>query len=233
VLKEVRFSLYEFFGYVLPGMVFLLAWAVLLWALLLPKEVVPLRQLDVQVVVASLLLAYLLGHAAQAISNLIFRTAGVSEFSCITDGALNALPKSALDTAAVKAARMTGIRREDMKPELLYSICDEALAQQGKIGDREVYQYREGFYRGVAVAAAVFTVSLLARALGPQAVLTVGGQEVPLSRCVLFSLAACTGLCVWLSFQRYKRFVGYRVKRAVLAFLVLEGAGMKEEREGE
>lgn len=95
--------------------------------------------------------------------------------------------------------------------------------------DRELYQYREGFYRGIWVALVLFAVSLLAKlATGPQAV-RIGGYQWTGGTIEWLALCAFLLLVAGLFIRRHVRFLDYRLAAAIVGFLVLDD--MKTEVE--
>jgi|SRR5437667_4698302 len=117
---------------------------------------------------------------------------------------------------------MLGIDLKDISPEWLFRICDETLVQRGICTDREIYQYREGFYRGTMVSFLVLAVTLMVRAVIPGTSLMIATfvQVISAPALVFFIILSLAG--AWLAFQRYRRFSIYRVTHAIFGFLVLQ-----------
>src|SRR5260370_17952176 len=85
---------------------------------------------------------------------------------------------------------------ESIKPRELFALCDQALLHHDSPGEREIFVYREGFYRGSSVALAILAVALAIRMVHAPAVLAVLGVTVVVYRgtlalaCGLASLVA-------------------------------------------
>jgi uncharacterized integral membrane protein len=118
---------------------------------------------------------------------------------------------------------ITGIPSDQLKPYQLYQLCDEFVAHHGKTGEREVYIYREGFHHESIVAFVVLALTLVVRAVRPNAALNLGETTYPLSVWMLVFLIVTAVIGSWLTFKRYFRFGDYRVTQAVLRFLAIRG----------
>jgi hypothetical protein len=221
------FTLYEVFGYVLPGGVALLGFVILGWALFVPK--VPLGVADFQpglvtwtaIVVSS----YLLGHAFQALGNLLL---GRIEKSAVRMTGARWLH----DCARRTAAELLQVSVEDVEPRWMYRVLDEYALQEGNPGDRDIFVYREGFYRGAAIALFFLALTLLIRLAAPGTSIRFSKWLFPVSSWQLGATALVLGLLGWLFLRRYKRFVDYRVTRAVLAALVIRNSPKRESKKG-
>lgn len=103
----------------------------------------------------------------------------------------------------------------------LYYICDYYLQQHGRIETRDIFVYREGFYRGLAMSCLILSISLTIRAICYSEPLPLICYRVALSRifcCVLSSLALLSAL---LFYRRYDRFAKYRVENTLYSFLAI------------
>lgn len=227
-MGSFAFTLYEVFGYLIPGGVALLGFALLYWSLFASR--VPLAIATLQPGVGSstviVVLAYVIGHAVQAVGNKIFRH--VEATALTMPGAANIR-----DRARETAGELIGIVPEQLEPRWVYRILDEYAIQKGQPGDRDMFIYREGFYRGTSTALFFLSATLLVRLVSPGAAIQFPKWVFPVSFLPLV-LTAC--IVAWLGlllFHRYKRFADYRVTRAVLSAMVIRQAAQTEkETEG-
>ena len=67
---NIRFPLYDFFGYLLPGIVAVLATLLVVWSLYFPAVPLSFLSLPKHVWFLLVVLAYFAGHLVQAIGNL-------------------------------------------------------------------------------------------------------------------------------------------------------------------
>ncbi len=232
MLNDFQATLYDTFGYLLPGIVFLTALAILFWAIYLPTYSLGYVDLSFQMIAALLLLAYFFGHLNQALGNLLTKVFRSPEEVVLSKGQSGSMPYHLVHGAKTRASALVGIDLSEIKPEWLFRICDEMLVQRGVCTDREIYQYREGFYRGLIVSFFALTVSLIVRTVIPGASLKLAGsvQAMTTPELLFFILLSASG--VWLSFRRYRRFSRYRVSHAIIGFLVLpEPERMKDHIE--
>jgi hypothetical protein len=176
MFSNFAFTLYEIFGYLLPGMVVGLAFVVLFWVAFAPT--VPLGLANYQPSLATWTAfasgCYLLGHAVQAVANIFLK--GAEEAVLIVDGTA---PLWLWQRATQVAANLVGIDERDLEPQWVFRILDEYGVQTGKLGDRDMLVYREGFYRGIAIALFFLSVALVIRAVVP-------GSSVQLTKGVLY-----------------------------------------------
>src|SRR6266436_4924062 len=140
-MNNFSFTLYEVFGYVFPGGVAFLAFVILYWAFFVPA--VPLGIATFQpglvtwtsVIVAS----YALGHAAQAVGNMIFRGAEKSAL----DSQSGTLPLWLRERARQLTGEIFKVDADRVEPGWIFRTLDEYALQAGKDGDRDMFVYRE------------------------------------------------------------------------------------------
>jgi hypothetical protein len=244
MLREVKFTLYEVLGYLLPGAVLLAALVLLTGAIYFPDEPLSWSASGAATWVGVLTLAYLAGHLAQGLSNGFLRLlewpwnrlrswAGEqswlgrqrwfssNEQVYLAEGSSGRLPAQFLSAARTKAAKLSGVEEQALTEEWLFRICDEALVQRGNLGDREVFVYREGFYRGLCFALVGFAAGLLARMVsGGTAIATASGVWKLGSDVLAFWLVFCL-VFVYCSYQGFRHFGRYRISHVILAVLVM------------
>lgn len=224
MLRNIKVTLYDIFGYLLPGAVFLAGMAILFWAIYIPRTTLLPVRLTIEIWVLVLLLAYFSGHIVQALGNLLMNPFPSTESLVLSKNRAGSLPDALVQSAKSKASVMLGVDLKDISPEWLFRICDETVVQCGAIGDREVYQYREGFYRGLTVSFLVLFLSLTVRTAVPGTSLKLLDNLQAISGSILlfFILISLAGSL--LAFLRYRRFAKYRVEQAIIGFLALQGS---------
>lgn len=221
MFKELQITLYDIFGYLLPGAIILLAFAIFFWTLFWPA--VPLViHWNVPVAVAACLgfIAYLAGHLGQGIGNVLEKLPLVQR-TLEADLPLS-LELSELVRDAV-ACRF-GVKATSLRPKELSLVCDQALVQAGSSGDREIFVYREGFYRGNCVALAFLGLTLLMRLIFSPSLVVLGQKTVAISRSELALAVVIAAIGSWLSFNRYLRFACHKNAACLARFLALATA---------
>ena len=181
-MKELQFTLYEVFGYLLPGAVFVGGAGALFWAAYLPQASIDLDIKSAEVWGIFLALAYVAGHVAQGMGNAVVRRFESAEDHCIRA----VVPPEIVRACKAKAKELTGEDLADVSPRWLCRLCDDAVVRSGKLGEREVYVYREGFYRGTFVGMACLILGLVA--LGVR--LLSSGPDAEGQRTALLALPA-------------------------------------------
>lgn len=215
---SVRLPLYDIFGYLLPGIVAMLAAILLIWSIYLPAAPLTFLTVPKQVWLVLTVLAYFAGHVVQALGNAIsdlFVRPEEHVFGEHADGNCKELVKE-VHTVVHKNLGVNKI-----EPVWIYRVCDAAIIHSGTTTEREIYVYREGFYRGASVAFGLLTIGLLVRSLiGRTSLLwDKAAVSVPVSLLwILFVASACA--CA-LMLYRFHRFANYRVKHALVSYLLI------------
>jgi len=235
MFKQIQVTLYDLFGYLMPGTIFLVATAILLWTVVFPIESVTVVGANGAWCIFGLssvgiirlgwwlivLLAYFSGHMAQAIGNVLVGCIKSIDSLKLSLWQIDEIPEPIMTLARLNAVSMFGSAVKNIDSLWLYRLCDASIAQCGSIEDRELYQHREGFYRGLTVAFLMLGLSVSLRAIVPGASFQTEQNTflVPFVALVFLILISLVG--VLLSFLRYRRFYSYRVTSAILGFITL------------
>ena len=216
MLSNFAFTLYEIFGYLIPGSLSFGGFVTLYWALFNSHGPMRVASFDPDVGAWAVGLAacYILGHASQAVGNKVLR--GVEKKALEMESSPNIR-----QLAWEAAASLLGLDIKDIKAKWVYRVLDEYAIQNGVAGDRDMFIYREGFYRGTCIALFFVTACLAVRAFipGTSIVFACWTLDVTWYESTV-TLLVSAGVAL-LFLQRYRRFVEYRVTRAALAALVL------------
>jgi hypothetical protein len=230
MLQGFALTLYEIFGYMLPGSVCFAALSVCFWTFLSPTS--SLSFLEVQTIewIIIAIISYVFGHILQGLCNFFMKITRSAEDEILMPGYARSLPNDFVCTLRKIVGESLSVKAETIAPRLLYEVCDEAMTQSGKDKDRDVYIYREGFYRGLCLAFVFLAVSCFIRTLvpGTSIILAKSLHTVPISAQIV-----CIALCVggsFISYFRFKRFAYLRVKKALIGFLLLNRGN--EEKKG-
>lgn len=227
---NLKITLYDIFGYVLPGIVFLVGIAILFWSVFYPQtHLVPVKG-TTATWVSFVVLSYFSGHMLQALGNLLMKRFQSAENLLLTKNQADSLPEALVQSAKEKASSILGVDVKDISPEWLFRICDEMIVQGGITEDRELYQYREGFYRGLTIAFLVLSLSLTIRAIVYGTFIELSDSLLYISKPMLFFFIIVFFIGTWLSFFRYRRFAKYRVSHAIIGFLALQGIKSLKEK---
>jgi hypothetical protein len=166
--------------------------------------------------VCGAIVAYLLGHGAQAIGNLLeLGGADPEEELDASD------QKNAALLAAVRAgiARHVGVKPEELSTDWLFRILDQRLAVTGCADDRDLFVYREGFYRGTAIGAILLGVAAFIRAAVPGPMLAISGVTIEVPRIAIASIGVIAVVYGYLSVLRWRRFGRYRTEIPIATYL--------------
>ena len=197
----------------------LFAISLFFWTIFWPASTLVIPSKLPAIALGSLLFAaYLVGHLGQAIGNLLEKLPMIrkrlDEALPLSKG-VEELLRSAIGARFGKAV-------ESIKPRELFALCDQALLHHDSPGEREIFVYREGFYRGSSVALAILAVALAIRMVHAPAVLAVLGVTVEVYRGPLALACGLAALGAWLAFWRYVRFGDHLFRTCFLRYLSLD-----------
>ena len=109
----------------------------------------------------------------------------------------------------------------NINPKWTYRVCDAAVVQLGTTAERDVFVYREGFYRGTGVAFGFLTIALSIRAIAGSTYVTWNEAVIAVPRTLQFGLAIAAAIACILMIRRFDRFAQHRVKCALIGFLLI------------
>ena len=216
MFKDIQVTLYDFFGYLLPGALILCSIVILFWAVFWPSFPlsIPAKLPPLEVGVL-LFVAYLAGHLGQGLANLmdkLFKTRVKFEKEIPLSAELSETVKSAIGSRF-------GENIKSLSSQELFRLCDQTLLHCDSLGEREIFTYREGFYRGNWIALAALTFSVIVRLIHTPIHVDIFGTAAELWRPHLLTFAMLTGLGSYLAFCRYLRFAAHGYRTCFLRFL--------------
>lgn len=219
MLKDLKVTLYEIFGYVLPGSLFFLAVFTIFWSIFLPHVSVPVCLTSPEAVTAILLASYFSGHVVQALGNVLAKVTRVTDSSiaeviAVEIGCL-------YDVVRRDVVQKLNVNDSDLKLADIVRITDETNVQVGISGDREVYQYREGFYRGLSVACIMLTIAVVVRMMAGPPGVEYHDVSYKLTMNMLISCIFVTASGAVLFYYRFIRFAKYRVRHGFMSYLII------------
>lgn len=221
MLKDIQVTLYDIFGYLVPGVVFVIGIVVIFWAIFLPSVPAALPQALTDNWLILLIFGYVGGHMTQALANTLTRLTSTSKRPLFSARTPNHLPPALVAAATGKVSAILDIEETEISTDLLYQVYDEMTAQFGVTSDRDIYIYREGFYRGLTISSLVLAIGLTLRAFIPGTILDLSGTLQAVSRAELSFAVVAMVIVAWLSYERFKRFGLYRVTQAVIGSLLI------------
>ena len=214
-----KFSLYEIFGYLLPGAVagcaVGLGDSLLFHGGALPPSNWLTSKSGVAVEVA---FAYLCGHAVQVLANTLLPNSNSQVLKRDKYGSTRRL--------LVEVRKRKGWCDPSDSDQDILMKCDSYLVAKGPGSEREIYVYREGYYRGTSIALAAlaclgsFIVGL------PQnryILLQWHSSRSEVAICSVILLALAVGM-----YLRSLRFANYRISLS-LAFALLTNSKDKSD----
>lgn len=221
-MKDFEITLYDIFGYFIPGCVGLIAVYLIAWRIVLPanQDWSTLSTLGWAIVAG---VAYVMGHALQALSDVLYGVRWskpekrILEKKCIDP--LKDKMKSALHKA--EWANNLSIKEDNSQNILLYEIVDQYIRQHGKTKSRDMYRYREGFYKGLSVGFILLAVGAVVHMTGGQTTINALGISMTLTTQRMAFISALSVIIAILTWCRYRKFVEYRVKNCLYSFLTI------------
>lgn len=217
-MKSFQFTLYEIFGYCIPGIAAFVGLYLVFWRVFLAPHQ-DWRGLSTGGWWALLVIAYILGHFVQSLANTKFDESKRKEKVRLFAGFSVAVRSQMKHVAGAAAGKDSGT---DLDAETVFEVAKSRLLQHGKAETREIYIYREGFYRGMALALLVLAVGFLVRFVPDGAKFHAAGVGINASGPVFFANAIVAVLMSHFFYERYKRFLGYRIKFIYYSLLTVE-----------
>ena len=223
MLKDIEVTLYDIFGYLLPGCVTLVALLIIVWTICYPGKAVPMRQPNTLICTVFLVLAYFAGHIVHAIADQLVKWFKQNHWQildrtdCLPDGV-----KDATKQKIVNDLKLPPTDPKELDSEWLFSITDTIIGQCGNTADREIFVTRVGFYRGSLVALVVLWIALLFRVFVPISYVATTNRVIAIPGLV-FSLAAMALIIgIMFLYHRYRKFIKYRVRNVIVSFLAMK-----------
>jgi len=214
MIGQFRATLYDLFGYLIPGIVTAVG------LLLVGVAISGTGHGDLAWVaesapaVLALVLCYALGHLSQAAGNLVLPTEHALVYLEPGEYAADVLRR-----AKQLLGERIGIDAAALEAERCMALMGECRTLVAPDEEHEMYVYREGFYRGMAMASAVLVVAFVVTAMRGSARVALPGAAICVgTRGALLVGAACL-VAAGLFVARLWRFQCYRVHEEVDAFL--------------
>jgi hypothetical protein len=225
MLGDLRISLYELFGHLVPGTVMLAAAVIAVWALFYPNDALAINQLITAPWYVALILVYLAGILTQTVATQVEHWLDNRSLFNLSERTLDPELRSLVEKARDQLRTDAEIDFHKAHLDWLFRVCDEALAQSERAPDRETYRYREGLCRGLAMSFLVLAAAVAARAAIVGAALQMmNGTIYPVSRGLLLAITAVALLTSALCFIRFLDIRSKRFARAIVGFVMLRNA---------
>ena len=227
VIKDIQVTLYEIFGYLFPGAIVLFALAIGFAGIFWPNECLALdANLSNFEIVLLLFSSYLIGHITQGLANYLEILPAVrkslKEHSLLSPDLLSLLKTS--------LSKRYGLANANIPIREIYDLCDQTLLHHSSLGEREIFIYREGFYRGCTVALAVLAIALFPWDIRSSGCVSFHADIIRFSRCQMLPFTFMIIAGAYFTFERYKRFQKLKIKTCLLRFLSLTSELQTKEK---
>lgn len=220
-MNFAQITIYDIVGYFMPG-VFGLFGLYLMSSPWLVSLETHWKQMTLPKWLLAGLCAYVFGHCIQGVANWLEARRGWPKRKrnrkSTTETVLD--PSSPQSTAAIAWVR-EHLGMPNISPSMLYEIMDAYVIQKGKTETRDIYVYREGFYRGLYVAFGLIAAGSVTRLLSATT-FTIFGARVVLNPQLLWLALAMSLIAAVLCYYRFRRFETYRIKYALMSFVALK-----------
>lgn len=231
-MKTAEITLYDIFGYLITGCVGFIGIYLIAWRFVLPasQDWNNLSKLGWIAVVG---MVYVLGHFMQALSNLLLSFAWkIPEQNILLDATI--VPANVLLVAQQAACRAIGLAENtSLNMKTIYEIMDHYNLQHGKTGNRDIYIYREGFYRGLSVGLFILAVGSFIHMTGGQTAAAIFGVNITFTKSFMGFVAILSLIMAFFGLARYWRFAIYRVTYCLFSFLTIFGKALETDAENE
>lgn len=220
---DIRLSVYDFLGFVFPGFVTLASLLLAWWAITQDGALLEVPKVTINAWAVFIVVSYFLGHLIQGVANRLpfLKTKG---YEVLAEG--KEFSEKIVREAKQRVEKQFALSGMITKPEMYFRLWEATVMHRGSTGDRDIYQYREGFYRGATGSFILLCLCLLgasARSIcsGFSTKVVIGGIGIRVDWAAWLIAAALSAGAAYLMHERHKRFTGYRVKHTVYQFLTL------------
>jgi hypothetical protein len=215
-----KFTLYEFFGYLLPGAVALIGLSLLDLVFFHRAHAVSLGWCSTkQAAVAAIGLSYLLGHAVQILANAILPETNMLILRLHRYNSTQELLKRTRSTLPQNLI--------DQSDRDIVVMCEHEVKEQGPSENREIYIYREGFYRGMFISLVIVSIPAFLIAIITNFALfamTWGTHRAEAAIGAVLILGMAVGM-----YYRSLRFANYRIVQALMCHILsIDKSGVKK-----
>lgn len=221
-MKFISLTLYDFFAYLIPGATFAAGAFLIYWRLLPVYD--DWNQMSPIGWITLLAIFYILGHSIQAVANATLTKTWHPELEV-----LKKMSEDLDEDIKTLRRRILGVKCTHTvnsgEAKVICRIADHAVLQYGKTDARDVYVYREGYYRAMSLSLPVLALGCLLRASPPPSEpICLFGLEIVFDSPFLLMLGAFSLVATLLHWGRYKRFAKYRIRYALYScFLMISG----------
>ena len=161
-MNNFKLTLYELFGYLFPGILGLCGIVLIFFTIFFKNQVIDIDNLSNKLVVVGIFVSYLIGHLIQAICNFFDKLLPKIEEDIFK-------PQYTSQEILQNFNKAIGTKLEmDVKKlntDEIICLCDQILIQKNFLSQREIFEYREGFYRGTYVSFAILGLALIIRSI--------------------------------------------------------------------
>lgn len=224
-MTDIRGSLYDIFGYFIPGVIACLGVISFIYAFS-GTDTISIPAGPALLTTVLLITAYAVGHLIQALANLLPVLAGINPGVAVVtpafkDGRDRNVVLSAAAISLLERRLIAAFGREvlSLTGSERFALIDEGRVLAGREGDREVYIYHHGLYRGLVVALAILILGAAVQAVFGSTCMSIGEVSycpTPGNWGALIVIATAGIAASWV---RLRRFAEYRVTRAVFLWL--------------
>ena len=155
MFSGLKFSLYEIFGYVFPGI--LMSFSFLIVCTWIVKVNLILSN-NIYFFTMFILMVYMLGHFAQGISNIL-------GYFIKIKNVIETIEEETIKTIIEKINKELGTNLNKSNYNQIYEICNSIALREARTEEIEIYVYREGFYRGTLISSALSFAIILSNCL--------------------------------------------------------------------
>ncbi len=224
-MGDLRGSLYDLFGYFIPGFF----GSIGLWLIIAPfagaEAGTDLSAINNPILFSvAVIVMYTFGHVLQAVGNALPFGSGIDMDEVLTSGKNGSRELLSVTTLAAINNSLRdhfNVTLAQLPPRDRFALIDEARVLAPREGDREVYIYHHGFYRGMLVASSVLGIGLLVALFTGQICVVGNGLSWCITRgsiTLIFAVLVGSTIAFWF---RLRRFAEYRLVRAAMLWLIV------------
>ena len=226
-MKNLQVTIYDVVGYLIPGFVSLIAFGIFYWSAF-KTTAFELKSVTLFEGIALSTMAYIAGHFTQALANMIMKLFPSTIQIVMGQPVKGKLSDEVIKGAEAKARQICKLSdAAALSASQIWEICDHLVQQKGKTEARDLYVYREGFYRGMFVSLSLLGLALFFRWCSPASNVQLDNIHLILGSNEIRVLCVSSFGLAYLAFNRYRRFGEYLTVSSIYNALLVPDEAAK------
>jgi hypothetical protein len=164
-IKNLKASIYDIFGYFLPGLLVMFVLILLFLNYNVKYLFEEIKRLSTTEIMLAIIIAYIIGHLIQSISNILENIflklpflkyiSGAPSYQYLSES--NKFYSDEFKKLIINAAKEI-FKSENLKEKELFNLCYSLILQKGETYRIELFVSLYGFYRGLSYSCLISSI---------------------------------------------------------------------------